>query len=185
MRAPGIGRLVGDAVQVRVHLHAGPQAPGAGHLLGLGPSDDLSDREVVALGVLAVQQRRRDPYFVGDADTRHVNSQINVYLVNIVRLANSSNIRFACDAVARSGYSRRMAQPVIGLTLDSEPPGGYSGEPWYAIRENYCTAVAAAGGIPIALPHEPELAERYLETVDGLVITGGAFDVNPALFGAT
>ena len=72
-----------------------------------------------------------------------------------------------------------MAQPVIGLTLDSEPPGGYSGEPWYAIRENYCTAVAAAAWIPIALPHEPELAERYLETVDGLVITGGAFDVDP------
>ena len=77
-----------------------------------------------------------------------------------------------------------MAQPVIGLTLDSEPPGGYSGEPWYAIRENYCAAVAAAGGIPVALPHEPELAERYLETVDGLIVTGGAFDVDPALFGA-
>ena len=78
-----------------------------------------------------------------------------------------------------------MAQPVIGLTLDSEPPGGYSGEPWYAIRENYCTAVAAAGvEFPIALPHEPDLAARYLETVDGLVITGGAFDVDPALFGA-
>ena len=77
-----------------------------------------------------------------------------------------------------------MVQPVIGLTLDSEPPGGYSGEPWYAIRENYCTAVVAAGGIPIALPHEPELAECYLETVDGLIITGGAFDVDPAIFGA-
>ena len=77
-----------------------------------------------------------------------------------------------------------MAQPVIGLTLDSEPPGGYSGEPWYAIRENYCTAIAAAGGVPVALPHEPELAGRYLEMLDGLVITGGAFDVDPALFGA-
>ena len=78
-----------------------------------------------------------------------------------------------------------MAQPVIGLTLDIEPPGGYSGEPWYAIRENYCTAIAEAGGVPVALPHEPELAERYLAMLDGLVITGGAFDVDPALFGAT
>ena len=77
-----------------------------------------------------------------------------------------------------------MAQPVIGLTLDSEPPGGYSGEPWYAIRENYCAAVAAAGGVPVALPHEPDLAARYLEIVDGLIVTGGAFDVDPALFGA-
>ena len=77
-----------------------------------------------------------------------------------------------------------MPQPVIGLTLDIEPPGAYSGEPWYAIRENYCTAIAAAGGVPVALAHEPELAERYLDLVDGLVITGGAFDVDPALFGA-
>ena len=36
----------------------------------------------------------------------------------------------------------------------------------------------------MALPHEPELAERYLAMLDGLVITGGAFDVDPALFGA-
>ncbi len=77
-----------------------------------------------------------------------------------------------------------MTRPVIGLTLDSEPPGGYSGQPWYAIRENYCDAVAAAGGIPVALPHDAALADAYLEMVDGLVITGGAFDVDPALFGA-
>ena len=79
-----------------------------------------------------------------------------------------------------------MAQPVIGLTLDSEPPGGYSKtHPWYALRENYCTAVVAAGGLPILLPHEPERAADYLGLIDGLVVTGGAFDVDPALFGAT
>ena len=79
-----------------------------------------------------------------------------------------------------------MAQPVIGLTLDSEPPGGYSKtHPWYALRENYCTAVVAAGGLPILLPHEPERAADYLGLIQGLVVTGGAFDVDPALFGAT
>ncbi len=78
-----------------------------------------------------------------------------------------------------------MAQPVIGLTLDSEPPGGYSKtHPWYALRENYCTAVAEAGGLPILLPHEPEQVEAYLDLVSGLVVTGGAFDVDPSLFGA-
>src|SRR5690348_1895640 len=78
-----------------------------------------------------------------------------------------------------------MAQPVIGLTLDSEQPGGYSKtHPWYALRENYCSAVARAGGLPILLPHEPEQAEAYLGMIDGLVVTGGAFDVDPALFGA-
>jgi putative glutamine amidotransferase len=80
---------------------------------------------------------------------------------------------------------RPSARPVIGLTLDSEPAGGWSKLPWYAIRQNYFAAIASAGGLPVALPHLPELAEAYLETLDGLVVTGGAFDVDPALFGAT
>jgi putative glutamine amidotransferase len=77
-----------------------------------------------------------------------------------------------------------MAQPVIGLTLDHEPPGGWSKYPWYAIRENYCNAVRAAGGLAILLPHEPDLAEAYLDRIDGLIVTGGGFDIDPALFGA-
>jgi len=77
-----------------------------------------------------------------------------------------------------------MAQPVIGLTLDHEPPGGWSKFPWYAIRENYCNAVRHAGGLPILLPHDPEAAVDYVNRIDGLIITGGGFDVDPALFGA-
>lgn len=73
--------------------------------------------------------------------------------------------------------------PLIGITLDSEEPGGYSKMPWYALRQNYCEAVAKAGGAPIALPHEPDLVPAYLEAIQGLVVTGGAFDVDPALFG--
>ena len=75
-------------------------------------------------------------------------------------------------------------RPLIGLSLDSEEAGGWSKMPWYALRQNYCTAVAAAGGLPVALPHEAEAAEAYLDKLDGLVITGGAFDVDPSLFGA-
>ena len=45
--------------------------------------------------------------------------------------------------------------------------------------------MAQAGGLPLPLPHHPELAEAYLDKIQGLVITGGAFDVDPALFGAT
>ena len=78
-----------------------------------------------------------------------------------------------------------MSAPIIGITLDSEPPGGYATQPWYAVRENYCDAVARAGGIPVLLPHEAGRAEDYLSLIDGLIITGGAFDVDPALFGAT
>lgn len=78
----------------------------------------------------------------------------------------------------------RSATPVVGITLDSEPAGGWSKYPWYAVRENYCAAVVAAGGLPVLLPHEPEKAEAYLERIDALLVTGGAFDLDPALFGA-
>lgn len=74
-------------------------------------------------------------------------------------------------------------RPLIGLTLDSEPAGGWSKLPWYALRQNYFSAVIEAGGLPVALPHAPELARDYLETLDGLLVTGGAFDVDPALWG--
>jgi putative glutamine amidotransferase len=76
-------------------------------------------------------------------------------------------------------------RPRIGLTLDAEPPGGYSKLPWYALRENYFRAIARAGGLPIALPHELELVDAWLELLDGLVVTGGAFDLDPALYGDT
>ncbi|MBN8874911.1 MAG: gamma-glutamyl-gamma-aminobutyrate hydrolase family protein [Rhodospirillales bacterium] len=77
-----------------------------------------------------------------------------------------------------------MAQkPVIGVTLDSEQPGGYSKYPWYALRQNYAEAILAAGGLPIALPHDPDSAASYLDRLDALVVTGGAFDVDPALYG--
>lgn len=76
-----------------------------------------------------------------------------------------------------------MSLPVIGITLDAEPPGGYSKFPWLALRENYAHAVVAAGGLPVMLPHEPSAVEAYLNLIDGLVISGGAFDVDPALFG--
>ena len=38
-----------------------------------------------------------------------------------------------------------MSRPIIGITLDSEPPGGYSKFPWYALRENYFGAVSKWG----------------------------------------
>ena len=77
------------------------------------------------------------------------------------------------------------ALPLIGLTLDSEEPGGYSNQPWYALRQNYFASLRRAGGLPVALPHEAGDVAAYLDRLDGLVVTGGAFDVDPALFGAT
>lgn len=76
-------------------------------------------------------------------------------------------------------------RPLIGLTLDAEQPGGWSKYSWYAIRQNYFDAVTASGGLPIALPHTPSLAAEYLDRLDALIVTGGAFDVDPALYGDT
>jgi putative glutamine amidotransferase len=78
----------------------------------------------------------------------------------------------------------KHSPPLIGVTLDAEPPGGYSKYHWYALRANYTAAIVAAGGLPIALPHHAALAAAYLDRIDALVVTGGAFDVDPALYGA-
>jgi putative glutamine amidotransferase len=80
-------------------------------------------------------------------------------------------------------------RPVIGVTLDFEQsgdaaqPGSFSKYPWYAVRANYVEAIAGAGGLPVALAHLPALAAEMLDHIAALVVTGGAFDVDPALYG--
>ncbi len=76
-----------------------------------------------------------------------------------------------------------LKRPVIGITADSEEAGGYSKFPWMALRENYASAVSRAGGLPIVLPPETDHAATYTEIIGGLIITGGDFDVDPALYG--
>ena len=74
-------------------------------------------------------------------------------------------------------------RPLVGITLDSEAPGGWSRYPWYALRQNYAAAVAEAGGLPVALPHDTDLAADWLVRLDALIVTGGAFDIDPAMYG--
>ncbi len=78
---------------------------------------------------------------------------------------------------------RTLNKPLIGITADTEAAGGYSKFPWYALRHNYASAVAKAGGVPLILPHETDLADELLSSVDALVVTGGNFDVDPSLYG--
>jgi putative glutamine amidotransferase len=79
--------------------------------------------------------------------------------------------------------NRHGKRPIVGLTLDAEPPGGWSKWAWYALRSNYMEAVAVAGGLAVALPHHADLANEYLDRLDALIVTGGAFDVDPELYG--
>jgi len=76
-------------------------------------------------------------------------------------------------------------KPIIGITLDLERSGGYATTPWYALRENYAQALQKQGALVLALPYQPENAAALAKLYDGLIITGGGFDIDPALFGAT
>ena len=76
-----------------------------------------------------------------------------------------------------------MPQPLIGVTLDTEAPAGMSKSARYALRANYCDAITGFGGLAVGLPHAEDQIEAYADRIDGLVVTGGAFDIDPALFG--
>jgi putative glutamine amidotransferase len=75
-------------------------------------------------------------------------------------------------------------KPMIGISLDAESKNkAYSKHPWYALRQNYADTLIEAGATTIALPHDLTAIDQYLDILSGVVITGGAFDVNPELYG--
>lgn len=72
--------------------------------------------------------------------------------------------------------------PVIGITCDSETcPDTF--EPAYTIKANCSSVISRTGGLPVILPIEPALSSSYLDRMDGLIITGGMFDIDPSLYG--
>lgn len=74
--------------------------------------------------------------------------------------------------------------PIIGITLDVEEDNdSYSAYPWYALRKNYVDSVAKFGGTPITLPHILKRVDEYIEMLDGLLMTGGFYDVDPSVYG--
>lgn len=77
-------------------------------------------------------------------------------------------------------------RPLIAVSLDICTDKTYSKiEPWYALRQSYAQAIIDAGGIPIALPHEKEGMDFYLEIAQGFVIPGGDYDIDPKHYGTT
>lgn len=78
-----------------------------------------------------------------------------------------------------------MKDPVIGITVDCEFGGNeaWSRYDWYALRRNYAEAVVHGGGVPVLLPHETGMVDAYLDHIDGLLVTGGHFDLDPSLYG--
>ncbi len=70
--------------------------------------------------------------------------------------------------------------PIIGLTLDL-----HAEERRYELPMAYAAAVERAGGLPIGLPYAAGIAgvDGLLDLCDGVVITGGAFDIPAELYG--
>lgn len=76
-----------------------------------------------------------------------------------------------------------MNKPIIGITLDQQNDQKYSQFPYYALRENYVNSVINHGGHPILLPFVMDAISTYVDMIDGLIITGGNFDISPSLYG--
>lgn len=67
-------------------------------------------------------------------------------------------------------------RPLIGIVLDwAGGADDYSRHPHYALNERYFTAVSAVGGLPLAVPHQPELLGTLLDQLQGLILPGGDY----------
>ena len=64
-----------------------------------------------------------------------------------------------------------MQRPVIGIVVDNRDNTADSGR--YELSIAYSRLVAEAGGLPLLLPHEVELAGSYVRMCHGLMLTGG------------
>ena len=72
-----------------------------------------------------------------------------------------------------------MRRPRIGLTLDLDEERGE-----YRLGQAYAEAVLQAGGLPVPIPYGDEaVAGAYLALCEGIVITGGGFDIAPERYG--
>lgn len=78
--------------------------------------------------------------------------------------------------------------PSIGITADiSEAPQRRftaSNEPTIFLPRRYNRAVEMSGAIPLLLPFTASraLMRQYIGRLDGLVISGGAFDIHPSYY---
>jgi putative glutamine amidotransferase len=83
---------------------------------------------------------------------------------------------------AHHGHPRR---PNIAITPDLALATADTPTPRYEIKTTYADAVLRAGGLPFIVPYtdDAQVIDSYLDRVSGLVISGGAFDVPPELYG--
>ena len=72
--------------------------------------------------------------------------------------------------------------PIIGITTDyQEKVNSYSKYPWFALRRHYTECLEIFNCMPIILPLTKSLPD--LDFLDGIVISGGDFDIDPGFYG--
>lgn len=76
-----------------------------------------------------------------------------------------------------------ISKPIIGITPDYSTKQEYSKYPWYALRENYSSCLTQLGAVALILPYDMDAISNYCDLIDGLVITGGDFDIDPRCYG--
>ena len=80
------------------------------------------------------------------------------------------------------------ARPLIGVTADLSEASDKFDKPQEAtffIPQRYVSAIERAGALALILPPNPSAAAvgRMIASLDGLVITGGNFDIDPRCYG--
>jgi putative glutamine amidotransferase len=77
-----------------------------------------------------------------------------------------------------------MNEPFIGITCDVHMPRQRRRSYDLIIDHRYAEIVKEAAGYPVILPlaRRPNVIQRYLDGIDGLIIVGGD-DVDPRLYG--
>jgi len=83
----------------------------------------------------------------------------------------------------------KKLRSLIGITPDFDPaekiPVRAPGEGTLYLKDRYVRALADLGAVPVILPlvQKPGLIEGMLERLDGVVLSGGGFDIHPRHYG--
>lgn len=79
-------------------------------------------------------------------------------------------------------HSKKYKKSVIGITATRDTRRGMD---YVDISNDYVQSVVSGGGLPLVLPLRTDLSDipHYAKLLDGLLMTGGAEDVHPLLYG--
>ena len=75
-------------------------------------------------------------------------------------------------------------KPIIGVIPDyvKDSTQSYSTRPHYCVRKNYLDMLTDAGALVVVIPYDYDSIDEYIGLIDGLMITGGFFDICPTRY---